>query len=131
MTDALSSRKSMGVIIAGWRNVFQKLALAGIASRTIPSTSPDAREFGVPARLSKLADAINRVIPQHALWKLNEALDRIAEESLGSSRILVRGVAYKRMCRSCERGAMKFEINFAAAAKSSDAQQRIPKHSRR
>jgi UDP-N-acetyl-D-glucosamine dehydrogenase len=55
-----------------------------------------AREFGVPTRFIELAGEINLAMPTYVMGKLDEALDRMAGKSLGSSRILVLGVAYKK-----------------------------------
>jgi UDP-N-acetyl-D-glucosamine dehydrogenase len=55
-----------------------------------------AREFGVPTRFIELAGEINLAMPAYVMSKLDEALDRTAGKSLGSSRILVLGVAYKK-----------------------------------
>ncbi len=55
-----------------------------------------AREFGVPTRFIELAGEINHAMPGHVVERLSEALDRFAGKSLGSSRILIVGVAYKK-----------------------------------
>lgn len=55
-----------------------------------------AREFGVTTRFIELAGEINHAMPAYVMGKLEEALDRTAGMSLGSSRVLVIGVAYKK-----------------------------------
>lgn len=55
-----------------------------------------AREYGVPTRFIELAGEINWAMPGYVIGKLEEALDRMAGKSLGSSRLLVLGVAYKK-----------------------------------
>jgi UDP-N-acetyl-D-glucosamine dehydrogenase len=55
-----------------------------------------AREYGVPTRFIELAGEINWAMPAYVIGKLDEALDRLAGKSLGSSRILVLGAAYKK-----------------------------------
>ena len=55
-----------------------------------------AREFGVATRFIELAGEINHAMPSYVMGKLEEAVDRIAGKSLGSSRVLVLGVAYKK-----------------------------------
>ncbi len=55
-----------------------------------------AREFGVATRFIELAGEINHAMPSYVMGKLEEALDRMSGKSLGSSRVLVLGVAYKK-----------------------------------
>ena len=55
-----------------------------------------AREFGVATRFIELAGEINLAMPSYVMGKLEEALDRVNGKSLGSSRVLVLGVAYKK-----------------------------------
>jgi UDP-N-acetyl-D-glucosamine dehydrogenase len=55
-----------------------------------------AREYGVATRFIELAGEINHAMPSYVMGKLEEALDRMTGKSLGSSRVLVLGVAYKK-----------------------------------
>jgi UDP-N-acetyl-D-glucosamine dehydrogenase len=55
-----------------------------------------AREFGVPTRFIELAGEINHAMPAYVVARLEEALDRQLGKSLGSSRVLIMGVAYKK-----------------------------------
>jgi UDP-N-acetyl-D-glucosamine dehydrogenase len=55
-----------------------------------------AREYEVPTRFIELAGEINLAMPRYCVNKLEEALDRKFSISLGSARILVLGVAYKK-----------------------------------
>jgi UDP-N-acetyl-D-glucosamine dehydrogenase len=55
-----------------------------------------AREFGISTRLVELAGEINVAMPRYVIGKLEEALDRKQRVALGSSRILIIGLAYKK-----------------------------------
>jgi UDP-N-acetyl-D-glucosamine dehydrogenase len=55
-----------------------------------------AREFGIGTRLVELAGEINVAMPKYVVGKLEEALDGRQRVSLGSSRILIVGLAYKK-----------------------------------
>jgi UDP-N-acetyl-D-glucosamine dehydrogenase len=55
-----------------------------------------AREFGIGTRLVELAGEINVAMPKYVIGKLEEALDRKQKVALGSSRILIVGLAYKK-----------------------------------
>jgi UDP-N-acetyl-D-glucosamine dehydrogenase len=55
-----------------------------------------SREFEVPTRFIELAGEINTHMPFYVLRRLEEALDRTAGIALGSSRILLIGLAYKK-----------------------------------
>jgi UDP-N-acetyl-D-glucosamine dehydrogenase len=55
-----------------------------------------AREFGISTRLVELAGEINVAMPKYVIGKLEEALDRKQKVALGSSRILIVGLAYKK-----------------------------------
>jgi UDP-N-acetyl-D-glucosamine dehydrogenase len=55
-----------------------------------------AREFGVPTRFIELAGEINIAMPAYVVNQLDEALDRTQGKSLGSSRVLIIGIAYKK-----------------------------------
>jgi UDP-N-acetyl-D-glucosamine dehydrogenase len=55
-----------------------------------------AREFEVPTRFIELAGEINTHMPFYVVRRLEEALDRTAATALGSSRILLIGLAYKK-----------------------------------
>lgn len=55
-----------------------------------------AREFGVATRFIELAGEINVAMPHYVVSQLDEALDCICGKSLGSSRVLIMGIAYKK-----------------------------------
>ena len=55
-----------------------------------------SREFDVPTRFIELAGEINVAMPGYVVGKLEEALDRRLARSVGSSKILVVGIAYKK-----------------------------------
>jgi UDP-N-acetyl-D-glucosamine dehydrogenase len=55
-----------------------------------------AREFEVPTRFIELAGEINTHMPFYVVRRLEEALDRTASTALGSSKILLIGLAYKK-----------------------------------
>lgn len=55
-----------------------------------------SREYEIPTRFIELAGEINIAMPHYVIGKLQEALDRHLSKSLGSCRILIVGVAYKR-----------------------------------
>ena len=55
-----------------------------------------AREHGLSTRFIELAGEVNVNMPHYVVRKLEEALDRRLGKSLGSSRILVSGIAYKK-----------------------------------
>lgn len=55
-----------------------------------------SREFGISARLIELAGEINVAMPRYVVARLEQALDRHQRVSLGSAKVLVLGLAYKR-----------------------------------
>jgi UDP-N-acetyl-D-glucosamine dehydrogenase len=55
-----------------------------------------SREFGTPTRFIELAGEVNLAMPRYVMAKLEEALDRRLSKSLGTSRILLLGLAYKK-----------------------------------
>ncbi len=55
-----------------------------------------AREFDITTRFIELAGEVNRGMPAYVIHKLEEALDRRIGKSLGRSRVLVLGLAYKK-----------------------------------
>ena len=55
-----------------------------------------SREFNIGTRFIELAGEINSAMPLHVTRRLEEALDKIAGKSLGSSQILLLGLAYKK-----------------------------------
>src|SRR5262249_23087851 len=55
-----------------------------------------SREFEVPTRFIELAGEINTQMPFYAVRRLEEALDRLAGTALGSSKVLLIGLAYKK-----------------------------------
>ena len=55
-----------------------------------------AREFGIGTRLVELAGEINVAMPKYVIGKLEEALDRRQRVALGSSHILIVGLACKK-----------------------------------
>lgn len=55
-----------------------------------------SREYDVPTRFIELAGEINVAMPRYVIEKLEEALDRALSKSLGSARVLIVGLAYKR-----------------------------------
>ena len=55
-----------------------------------------SREYDIPTRFIELAGEINVAMPRYVVAKLEEALDRQLSISLGSARILIVGLAYKK-----------------------------------
>jgi UDP-N-acetyl-D-glucosamine dehydrogenase len=55
-----------------------------------------SREFEIPTRFIELAGEINARMPRYVVARLEEALDRRLGKSLGSSRLLLLGLAYKK-----------------------------------
>jgi UDP-N-acetyl-D-glucosamine dehydrogenase len=55
-----------------------------------------AREFGLSTRFIELAGEINVAMPRHVIGRLEQALDEQLGKSLGASRILILGLAYKK-----------------------------------
>ena len=55
-----------------------------------------AREFDIATRFIELAGEINRAMPRYVIEALEKGLDRHLGLSLGSARVLIVGLAYKR-----------------------------------
>lgn len=55
-----------------------------------------AREFGLSTRFIELAGEINVAMPRHVVSRLERALDANQGKSLGSAKVLVLGLAYKK-----------------------------------
>ncbi|MER8479345.1 nucleotide sugar dehydrogenase [Mesorhizobium sp. M1163] len=55
-----------------------------------------SREYGLSTRFIELAGEINVSMPRYVIGRLEGALDRFANLSLGSARILMLGLAYKK-----------------------------------
>ncbi len=55
-----------------------------------------AREFDIATHFVELAGEVNRAMPAYVVRRLEEALDRHSGKSLGRSRILLAGLAYKK-----------------------------------
>ncbi len=55
-----------------------------------------SRQYDVTTRFIELAGEINVAMPRYVVGKLEEALDRRLSKSLGSSRVLIVGLAYKK-----------------------------------
>jgi len=55
-----------------------------------------SREYGLTARFIELAGEINVSMPNYVIGRLEQALDRAQSISLGTARILVIGIAYKK-----------------------------------
>jgi UDP-N-acetyl-D-glucosamine dehydrogenase len=55
-----------------------------------------AREFDITTRFIELAGEINSAMPLHVTRRLEEGLDKFAGKSLGSSQIVLLGLAYKK-----------------------------------
>jgi len=55
-----------------------------------------SREYDIPTRFIELAGEINIAMPRYVISKLEEALDRHLSMSLGSARVLIVGLAYKK-----------------------------------
>lgn len=55
-----------------------------------------AREFGFPTRFIELAGEINVSMPRYVIHNLERALDKHHSRSLGTSSVLVVGLAYKK-----------------------------------
>jgi UDP-N-acetyl-D-glucosamine dehydrogenase len=55
-----------------------------------------SRENGIPTRFIELAGEINTAMPRHVVSRLEEALDQRRGKSLGSARVLILGMAYKK-----------------------------------
>lgn len=55
-----------------------------------------SREYGVPTRFIELAGEINVSMPRYVISRLEEALDRHLQVSLGTAKVLILGLAYKK-----------------------------------
>ncbi len=55
-----------------------------------------SRQYDVTTRFIELAGEINVAMPRYVIGKLEEALDRRQAKSLGSARVLIVGLAYKK-----------------------------------
>ncbi|MGB7336743.1 MAG: nucleotide sugar dehydrogenase [Salaquimonas sp.] len=55
-----------------------------------------AREYGLSTKFVELAGEINVSMPSHVISKLEKALDEFTGKSLGKSKILILGMAYKK-----------------------------------
>jgi UDP-N-acetyl-D-glucosamine dehydrogenase len=55
-----------------------------------------SREYDMPTRFIELAGEINLSMPRYVVARLEEALDRRLGKSLGSARVLIVGLSYKR-----------------------------------
>lgn len=55
-----------------------------------------SREFGLPTRFIELAGEINVAMPRYVIGNLERAIDAHHGRSLGSSKVLVVGLAYKK-----------------------------------
>ena len=55
-----------------------------------------SREFDMPTRFIELAGEINLAMPRYVVGRLEEALDRRLGKSLGSARVLIVGLSYKK-----------------------------------
>jgi UDP-N-acetyl-D-glucosamine dehydrogenase len=55
-----------------------------------------AREYRMPVRFIDVAWQVNTSMPQYVLDKLSHALDRAQKKTLGASKILLIGIAYKK-----------------------------------
>jgi UDP-N-acetyl-D-glucosamine dehydrogenase len=55
-----------------------------------------AREYGLSTRFIELAGEINVAMPKYVISKLEHALDSTQKKSLGSARVLILGLAYKK-----------------------------------
>jgi UDP-N-acetyl-D-glucosamine dehydrogenase len=55
-----------------------------------------SREYDMPTRFIELAGEINLAMPRYVLGRLEAALDARLGKSLGSARVLIVGLAYKR-----------------------------------
>lgn len=55
-----------------------------------------SREYGLPTRFIELAGEINVAMPRYVVGNLERALDARLSKSLGSARILIIGLAYKK-----------------------------------
>jgi UDP-N-acetyl-D-glucosamine dehydrogenase len=55
-----------------------------------------AREYGLNTRFIELAGEINVAMPRYVVSRLEQELDASLGKSLGSSRVLVLGIAYKK-----------------------------------
>ena len=55
-----------------------------------------SREYGITARFIELAGEINTAMPRHVISRLERSLDCRQSVSLGSARILLLGLAYKK-----------------------------------
>jgi UDP-N-acetyl-D-glucosamine dehydrogenase len=55
-----------------------------------------SREYDMPTRFIELAGEINVSMPRYVVARLEEALDRRLGKSLGSARVLIVGLSYKR-----------------------------------
>jgi UDP-N-acetyl-D-glucosamine dehydrogenase len=54
-----------------------------------------SREYDLPTRFIELAGEINLAMPRYVVGRLGEALDQSVGRSLGCSRVLIVGLAYK------------------------------------
>ncbi len=68
-----------------------------------------SQEYGLRTRFIELAGEINTSMPLYVVAKLERLLDRMQKKSLGSSRILVVGIAYKKNVSDVRESA-SFEI---------------------
>lgn len=59
-----------------------------------------SREYELPTRFIELAGEINSAMPRHVVDRLAEALDRRHGKAVSRSRILIVGLAYKKMFRT-------------------------------
>jgi UDP-N-acetyl-D-glucosamine dehydrogenase len=55
-----------------------------------------SREFGLTTRFIELAGEINIAMPRYVVARLEQELDRASARSLGSSKVLILGIAYKK-----------------------------------
>ena len=55
-----------------------------------------SREFGLTTRFIELAGEINVGMPRYVVSRLEQALDRFQQVSLGSAKVMVLGLAYKK-----------------------------------
>ncbi|MCH4543997.1 nucleotide sugar dehydrogenase [Ochrobactrum sp. A-1] len=55
-----------------------------------------SREYGLSTRFIELAGEINLAMPRYVIANLERALDQRLSKSLGSSRVLLVGLAYKK-----------------------------------
>ena len=55
-----------------------------------------SREYDIPTRFIELAGEINLAMPRYVIARLEEALDARLGKSLGSARVLIVGLSYKK-----------------------------------